>query len=121
MDKAAALLEKVLGVFGQALEWFGHIEDVFTLLLVTAGCVIAGIVLGDLGQVSAGWRGRLYGAMIGGMIINLVAKFEEASYVGAFAMMLVVTALAFFIGRGTGLKLFSGRVKEPFRKPGSGQ
>ena len=118
MDKVAAFLEKSLGVAGQLMDWIGHVEDVFTILMLTVGCVVAGIALGYLGQVSTGWRGRLYGATMGGMIINLVAKFEDASYLGALAMMLVVTALAFFIGQGTGLKLFSGRVKEQVKKPG---
>ena len=85
------------------------------LLEKTLGAVL-GIVLGYLGQVSMGWRGRLYGAMMGGMIINAVAKFEEASFLGAFAMMALVTALASFIGQGTGLKLFRGYVKEQAKK-----
>ena len=105
-------MDKLVSIFDQLMGWIGHIDDVVTLLMVTIGCVIAGIVLGYLGQVSLGWRGRLYGAMMGGMIINVVAKFEEASYVGALAMMVVVTALAFFIGQGTGLKMFRGAVKK---------
>ena len=112
MDKLSVFLDRALGVVGHLLEWLGRIEDIATLLMVTVGCVIAGIVLGFLGQVSYGWRGRLYGAMMGGMIINVVAKFEEASYLGAAAMMVVVTVLAFFIGHGTGLKMFSGYARK---------
>lgn len=62
MDRLGEFLEKCLGVVAQLLEWVGRVEDLFTLLLVTA--------------------------------------------------------LAFFIGQGSGLKLFSGRVKEQFRKSG---
>jgi len=105
------LLDKVVSVAETMLGWIGHVEDIFTMLMILIGCLITGIVLGYLGQVSFGWRGRLYGAIMGGMIINLVAKFHEASYLGAFAIMLAVTLLAFFIGQGTGLKIFSGMRK----------
>ena len=110
MDGSAAA-GALIDAFGRAMEWLDRIGDTFTLLAIVAGCIVAGIVLGYLGQTGYGWRGRLYGAAIGGMIANLAAKFEEASFLVAMVLMGVVTALAFFIGAGTGLALFRGAVR----------
>jgi hypothetical protein len=41
---------------------------------------------------------RLYGAMVGGMLVNAVAKAEGAGYEAALAAMMTVTALAFALG-----------------------
>jgi len=112
MGKASDIATNLLDAFGHAMEWLDRIGDTFTILAVVAGCIIAGIVLGFLGQTGYGWRGRLYGAAIGGMIANLAAKFEEASFLVAFVLMALVTAIAYAVGAGTGLALFRGAVRK---------
>jgi uncharacterized membrane protein YeaQ/YmgE (transglycosylase-associated protein family) len=68
------------------------------VLGVAAAAIAVGWGAGFLGSVSLGWRGRLYGAMVGGMIVNAVAKFQEASYSTAFVLMAMVTAVTFLLG-----------------------
>jgi hypothetical protein len=72
--------------------------DHLWVLGVGAAAIVIGWLLGFLGSASLGWRGRLYGAMAGGMMLNLVAKLEEASYATAFALMAVVTTVTFLLG-----------------------
>lgn len=45
-----------------------------------------------------GWRTRLYGAMVGGMIMNAIVKAEGGGYANALAAMAVTTALGFALG-----------------------
>ncbi len=116
MDKLGDFAGMLVDAFGRVMDWVDRIGDVFTLLAVIVGCILVGIVLGYLGQSGHGWRGRLYGAAVGGMIVNLVAKFEEASFLVAFVLMAVVTGIAFCIGAGTGLRIFRGAVRDDARR-----
>ncbi|HEY8244539.1 MAG TPA: hypothetical protein VII68_13825 [Casimicrobiaceae bacterium] len=58
--------------------------------------ILATILAAVGGAVS--WKMRLYGAMVGGMLVNAVAKAEGAGYEAALAAMMTVTALAFALG-----------------------
>jgi len=59
--------------------------------------VILTTILAALGG-AVSWKMRLYGAIVGGMVVNAVAKAEGAGYEAALAAMVVVTALAFALG-----------------------
>ena len=58
--------------------------------------MLATILAAVGGAVS--WKMRLYGAIVGGMLVNAVAKAEGAGYAAALVAMLAVTALAFALG-----------------------
>ena len=105
MDRLGAMID-------ETLRWIGRLDDLVTLVMIAVGAFLAGVILGYLGAAGLGRRGRLYGAMVGGMIMDLAAKLYEASYLVAFLLMLAITALAFFVGEGTGLKLFEPKRAE---------
>jgi len=67
-----------------------------SIAMTLAILVTAGILAAAGGMVSA--RARLYGAIVGGMIMNIVVKAEGGGYVAALAAMLLTTALAFAVG-----------------------
>jgi hypothetical protein len=58
--------------------------------------MLATILAAVGGAVS--WKMRLYGAIVGGMVVNAVAKAEGAGYEAALAAMVVVTALGVALG-----------------------
>jgi hypothetical protein len=45
-----------------------------------------------------GWRMRLYGAIVGGMLVNAIVKAEGGGFAAALAAMLIATALGFALG-----------------------
>jgi len=58
------------------------------------------------------WKMRVWGAMVGGMMVNAVAKAEGAGYEAAFAAMVVTTALGVALG-SAGLIVRLMKVKRP--------
>jgi len=58
--------------------------------------ILATILAAVGGAVS--WKMRLYGAIVGGMVVNAVAKAEGAGYEAALAATAAVTVLAFALG-----------------------
>jgi len=58
------------------------------------------------------WKMRVWGAMVGGMMVNAVAKAEGAGYEAAFAAMVVTTALGVAPG-SAGLIVRLMKVKRP--------
>jgi hypothetical protein len=72
------------------------VRAVDNLMIVGALVLLASIFAAVGGLVS--WRARLYGAMIGGMVANAVAKAEGASYASALVAMLAVTLVAVALG-----------------------
>jgi hypothetical protein len=95
-----------MSILGDALGWIGFLLDHLWVVGVTVVAVLIGWIFGFLGSVSFGRRGRLYGAMVGGMIVNLVAKFEEASFLNAFVLMVAVTGLTFALGFVSNARVF---------------
>ena len=67
-----------------------------SLGMTIAMLLFAGILAAVGGMVSA--RMRLYGAIVGGMLINILVKAEGGGYAPALAAMLLTTALAFALG-----------------------
>jgi len=96
----------------QTFDWSERIQNVRTLLGVAVASTILGLVMGLLGSAGLGRRGRLYGAMMGGMVLNLYLKGEGASYLAAFAGMVGITLITFALGWTRWLKLLF-RPKHP--------
>jgi hypothetical protein len=63
-----------------------------TIALVLLACILA--AAGGI----AGWRTRLYGAIVGAMVMNAVVKAEGGGFAAALAATVVVAALAFAVG-----------------------
>lgn len=86
--------------------------------LQSMGMTIAILVTGAIlaaagGMVSA--RMRLYGAIVGGMILNIAVKAEGGSYATALAAMLLATVLAFAVGSAPFLVQLLRRVRPGHR------
>lgn len=77
-----------------------------TIALVLLACILA--AAGGFG----GWRTRLYGAVIGAMIMNAVIKAEGGSFAAALAATIVVAALAFAVGTAPFLVMLLRRVRK---------
>jgi len=75
-----------------ATAWRAIDSAIMGVALVLLATILAAVG----GAVS--WKMRLYGAIVGGMLVNAVAKAEGAGYAAALAAMLVVTAIAFALG-----------------------
>ncbi len=83
-------LATVVNYVAVALEAVNSIGMV--VAIVITACILASIG----GMVDA--RMRLYGAIVGGMIMNIVVKAEGGSYIAALAATVLVAGLAFAIG-----------------------
>lgn len=64
--------------------------------MMVALVLLAAILAAVGGLVS--WKMRVFGAMVGGMVVNALAKAQGAGYEVALAAMLVVTALGAALG-----------------------
>ena len=80
----------ILGLVAAA--WRAIDSAIMGVALVMLATILAAVG----GAVS--WKMRLYGAIVGGMLVNAVAKAEGAGYEAALAAMLVVTALGYALG-----------------------
>ena len=76
-------------------------------LVMTTALVITACILAAVGGV-VGWRMRLYGAVVGGMIMNVVVKAMGGGFAAALAATVAVAALAFAMGT---LPFLAGLVK----------
>lgn len=83
-------LATLLGYWQTAVNAIDNIA--MTIALVLMACIMA--ALGGVG----GWRMRLYGAVVGAMIMNAVIKAMGGSFTAALAATVVVAALAFAVG-----------------------
>ena len=86
MDALAALLD----YWEVAMRAIDNI--VMTIALVLTACIMAAV--GGFG----GWRSRLYGAVVGGMLMNAVVKAMGGGFAAALAATIGVTGLAFALG-----------------------
>lgn len=64
--------------------------------MTIAMLLFAAIMAAAGGMVSG--KMRLYGAIVGGMLVNILVKAEGGGYAAALAAMLLTTALAFALG-----------------------
>ena len=78
---------------------------VMTTALVVVACILAAV-----GGV-AGWRMRLYGAVVGGLLMNAVVKAMGGGFAAALAATVAVAALAFAVGTLPFLVLLAKRVR----------
>ena len=83
-------LATLLGYWQTAVNAIDNIA--MTIALVLMACLMAAV--GGVG----GWRTRLYGAVVGAMIMNAVIKAMGGSFAAALAATVVVAALAFAVG-----------------------
>ena len=68
---------------------------VMTIALVLVACILAAV--GGFGGFG-GWRMRLYGAVVGGMLMNAVVKAMGGGFAAALAATIGVAGLAFAVG-----------------------
>jgi hypothetical protein len=64
---------------------------------MTIALVLTAAILAAAGGI-VGWKMRLYGALIGGMLVNAVVKAMGGGFAAALAALVVVTAIAFVLG-----------------------
>ena len=91
-----------------ATAWRALDSAVMGVALVILTTILAAVG----GAVS--WKLRLYGAIVGGMVVNAVAKAEGAGYEAALVAMIVVTALGVALGS-------AGRLIRLQVRPGRGE
>jgi hypothetical protein len=80
----------LLDAFAIAWRAIDNVALAIALILVTA-------IFAAVGGLMS-WKMRVWGAMVGGMMVNAVAKAEGAGYEAAFAAMVVTTALGVTLG-----------------------
>ena len=71
-------------------------DAIHSVGMTIAMLLFAGILAAAGGMVSA--RMRLYGAMVGGMLVDILVKAEGGGYAAALAAMVLTTAFAFALG-----------------------
>lgn len=77
--------------------WVSVAQGAVDNAAMTVSFILFGAILAAAGGfVSA--RMRLYGAIMGGMIVNIAVKAMGGGYAAALAAMLLVTAIAFALG-----------------------
>jgi hypothetical protein len=76
---------------------WGAAQAALDSAVMTVSFILFGAILAAAGGFVS-TRMRLYGAIMGGMIINIAVKAMGGSYASALAAMLLVTAIAFALG-----------------------
>lgn len=66
-------------------------------IAMTLALVLLGSILAAAAGV-AGWRGRTYGAIVGGMLMNITIKAMGGGFAAALAAGIVVAGVAFALG-----------------------
>jgi len=94
----------VLDAVATAWRAIDNVALAIALILVTA-------IFAAVGGLMS-WKMRVWGAMVGGMMVNAVAKAEGAGYEAAFAAMVVTTAMGVALG-SAGLIVRLMKVKRP--------
>lgn len=64
---------------------------------MTIAMLIAAAIMAAVGGM-VGLRGRIYGAIVGGMLMNIAVKAHGGGYVAALAATLMTAGLAFALG-----------------------
>jgi len=85
---------ELVATFAQHLQ-VAH-DAIHSAGMTIAMLLFAGILAAAGGMVSA--RMRLYGAIVGGMLVDLLVKAEGGGYAAALAAMVLTTAVAFALG-----------------------
>ena len=91
-------------------------QDAINSIGMTIALLIMAAVLASAGGI-VGIRMRLYGAIVGGMIVNIAVKANGGGYSAALAAMLVASTLAFAIGSTPFLVRLLKRVRPAGRRP----
>ena len=91
-------------------------QDAINSMGLTLALLVMAAILASAGGM-VGMRMRLYGAIVGGMIVNIAVKANGGGYTAALAAMLVVSALAFAVGSTPFLVRLLGRVRAAPRRP----
>ncbi len=72
-------------------------QDAIDSIGMTLALLLLATILASVGGfVSA--RMRFYGAIVGGMVVNIAVKANGGGYAAALAAMVLATALAFAVG-----------------------
>ena len=79
---------------------------------MTVAIIITAAILAAVGGM-VGMRMRLYGAIVGGMIMNVVVKAMGGGFAAALAAMAVTTVLAFAVGSTPFLLQVLKRARRP--------
>ena len=87
---ALARFEQLVGYWQAATAAIDGASMTIALILLTAILAAAG------GMV--GWKMRLYGALVGGMLVNAVVKAMGGGFGAALAALVVVTTIGFALG-----------------------
>lgn len=84
-------------ILGAILDFLATALGAIDSIVMSIALVLVASIFAAIGGLVS-WRLRLYGAMTGGMLVNVVAKAEDAGYGAALVAMIVVTALATVFG-----------------------
>ena len=76
--------------------WQGAAQAIDSAMM-TIALVLVACILAAAGGI-AGWRMRLYGAVVGAMIMNAVVKAMGGGFAAALAATIAVAGLAFAVG-----------------------
>ena len=79
-------------------------------IVMTTALVVVACILAAAGGV-AGWRMRVYGAVVGGLLMNAVVKAMGGGFAAALAATIAVAGLAFAVGTLPFLVLLVKRVR----------
>jgi len=105
MDQPLEFLETVHRYWNIAATAIDN--SAMTVAILTTAAILAAVG----GMV--GMRMRLYGAIVGGMIMNAVVKAMGGGFAAALAAMAVVTVLAFAVGSTPFLLQVLKRARRP--------
>ena len=73
-------------------------QDAINSMGMTIALLVMAAILASAGGIVS-VRMRLYGAIVGGMIVNIAVKANGGGYAAALAAMLLATTLAFAVAR----------------------
>ena len=100
-----------MDVFTTLLDYWQVAAHAIDNVVMTVALVLTACILAAVGGF-AGWRMRLYGAVVGGMLMNAVVKAMGGGFAAALAATVGVAGLAFAVGTAAFLVQLLKRVRK---------
>ncbi len=91
------MIDVVLDLLGSLVHYGGVAIAAVDNAVMTLALVLTTAILAAVGGFM-GWKMRIYGALAGGMLVNLVIKAMGGGYAAALAAMLIAAAVGYALG-----------------------
>jgi hypothetical protein len=91
------MIDRMLAVLETLMRYWQAASAAIDGAGMTVALILLAAILAGAGGI-VGWKMRLYGALVGGMLCNAVVKAMGGGFAAALAALVVVTTIGFVLG-----------------------